>query len=107
MFELTPYLMLVFIAIVATRACAVVAARRVSSKRPAEGLLASLVIVPVLEPSFLLDGARACYSVLKESGLRGWPGRFALVHLVAWAVFVSIILVMIVAGLIRYFGLGL
>jgi hypothetical protein len=106
MIELTPYLMIVFLAIVATRACAIFAARRLSSKGPAEAMLATLVITPVLEFTFLQDGVFACYAVLKQSGARGWLGRFAVLHLAAWLVFLVMIIVMVVVGLIRYLSPG-
>lgn len=92
----------VFLAINATRACAVIAARRLPEKRAGEEFLASLDILSAREISAAQEAVAACRAVLKESGVHGWPAYFALLHLGSWIAFGLMIIVMAVVGLMRY-----
>lgn len=103
MMELMPYLFYVFLAIIVSRSCAVIAARRLREKRPGEALLASLDILASREMSVMQDTVAACCAVLKESGIRGWPAYFAVLHVSLWVVFGVMILVMAIVGLVRQF----
>lgn len=101
MIGLVSYLVYVALAILASRSCAIIAARRLSERRPGEALLAGLDILPGREISVMRETVAACYAVLKESGLRGWPAYFAVLHLASWAVLAIMILVIAVVGLAR------
>lgn len=103
MIELLPYLFYVFLAIIVSRSCAIIAARRLQEKRPGEQLLANLDILPTRDMTVMQDAVAACYAVLKESGVRGWPAYFAVVHVASWVIFGILILVMAIVGLVRQF----
>ncbi|MEI4515165.1 MULTISPECIES: hypothetical protein [Stenotrophomonas] len=47
------------------------------------------------------DAVAACYAVLKESKLGGWPARFAIIHVGSWLLFGIMIVVMATVGLVR------
>lgn len=101
MFELLSYLVYIFLMIIVSRSCAVIAARRLREKSPSEAFLASIEVLPSREMSDVQDAVAACYAVLKESKLGGWPARFAIIHVGSWLLFGIMIVVMAAVGLVR------
>lgn len=103
MIELVPCLFYVALAMLASRSCAIIAARRIPERRPSEEFLAGLDMLPGREMSVARETVAVCYAVLRESGLRGWPAYFAVLHVASWAVLLLMILVIAMVGLVRQF----
>ncbi len=92
MFELVPHLFHVFVAILLSRSCAVLLARRATQKTPGEQVMASLPVLLTRDIGMAQDTFYACVMVLKERGERGPTWLAALLHMFLWGVFALLLL---------------
>lgn len=92
MFELVPHLFYVFLAILLSRSCAIVVARRQVEKTPGEEVMASLHVLFTRDVAMMQDTFYACVLVLKENGVRRPTWALSCLHMSQWGVFVLLLL---------------
>lgn len=101
MFELVPHLFHVFVAILLSRTCAVLLARRATQKTPGEQVMASLPVLFTRDVGMMQDTFYACVVVLKEGGPRGPTWLVALLHMCLWGVFALLLLAIGIGPLVQ------
>lgn len=98
--KLVFYLFYVFVAILISRTCAVVLARRVAEKTAGEEVLAMLPLLASRDIGDMQDTFYGCVLAIRTGSLRRPATIAALVQMCLWGVFVAVLLMMAVAGII-------
>jgi len=98
--KLVFYLFYVFVAILISRTCAVVLARRVAEKTAGEEVLAMLPLLASRDIGDMQDTFYGCVLAIRTGSLRRPATIAALVQMCLWGVFVAVLLMMAVASII-------